>query len=37
MMFENNRVHYGLMVVFVCLHITLPHYHRYEDLRVLNF
>ena len=31
MMCENNRVHYDPMVVFVCLHITLPHYHHYTD------
>ena len=32
MMCANNRVHSGLMVVFVCLHITLPHYHHYADI-----
>ena len=32
MMCANNKVHYDSMVVFVCLHITLPHYHRYTDL-----
>ena len=32
MMCANNQVHYGLMVIFVCLHITLPHYHHYADI-----
>ena len=32
MMCANNRVHYSPMVVFVCLHITLPHYRHYADL-----
>ena len=27
-----NRVHYGLMVVLVCLYITLLHYHHYADV-----
>ena len=31
-MYANNRVHYGLMVVLICFHITLPHYHHYVDL-----
>ena len=31
MMCKNSRVHYGPMVVFVCVHITMPHYHRYAD------
>ena len=31
MMCVNNRVYYGPMVVFVSLHITLPHYH-YVDV-----
>ena len=26
------RVGYDPVVVFVCLHITLPHYHHYADL-----
>ena len=26
------RVHYGPMVVFVCLHITPPHYHHYAGV-----
>ena len=30
MRYANTRVFYGLMV-FVCLHITLPHYHHYAD------
>ena len=28
----NNWVHYDTMVVFVCLHIILPHYHKYAEL-----
>ena len=33
-----NRVHYGPMVVFVCLHFTLSHYHHYADVSgVPNF
>ena len=36
-MCANNRVYYGLMVVFVCLHTTLPHYHHSTYLKVLNF
>ena len=32
MMCANNRVHYGPMVVYGYLHITLPHYHHYADL-----
>ena len=32
MMCANNRVHYDPMAVFVCLHITLPHYHHYANL-----
>ena len=31
-MCANNRVHYGPMIVFVCLHITLPQYHHYYDV-----
>ena len=27
----NNWVHYDRLVVFVSLHITLPHYHHYAD------
>ena len=27
MMCANNRVHNGLMVIFVCLHFRVPHYH----------
>ena len=30
MMCTNNRVHYGPMAVFICLHIT--HYHHYADV-----
>ena len=29
---NNNRVHYGPVVVFVSLHIALPHYHPYADV-----
>ena len=29
---ENNQIHYGLIVVFVCLRITLPHYHHYAHI-----
>ena len=32
MMCENDCVYHGLKVVFVCLHITLYHYHYYGDL-----
>ena len=32
MMHANNRVHYVLMVILVCLHITLPHCHRDADV-----
>ena len=32
MMCANDKVHYYPMVVFVCLHITLPHYHHHADL-----
>ena len=32
MMCTNNRVHYGLMVVYGYLKITLHHYHHYADL-----
>ena len=32
MMCTNNQVHYGLMVVLIHLHITLPHYHHYADI-----
>ena len=30
-MCANYRVHFDPMVVFLCLHITLPHYHYYAD------
>ena len=37
-MYANNKVHYDLMIVFICLHITPPHHHHYEHLsEVLNF
>ena len=29
MMRANNRLHYGPMVMFICLHITVPHYYHY--------
>ena len=32
MVCANNRVYYDPMIVFVCLHITQPHYHHYADL-----
>ena len=32
MMSADNRIHYDPMVVFVCQHITLAHYHHYADL-----
>ena len=32
MMCTNNQIHYGLMVVFICLHFTLPHYNHYADV-----
>ena len=32
MMCGNNRVHYDPIVVFVCFHITVPHYHHYADV-----
>ena len=32
MVCANNWVHYGLMVVLVCLHIKLPDYHHYADV-----
>ena len=31
-MCANNRVYDGPMGVFVCLHITLLHYHNYVDV-----
>ena len=31
MMCAYTQVHYGPMVVFVCLHIKLPFYHHYAD------
>ena len=30
-MCTNNRVHFGRMVVFLCLHIKLPHFQNYSD------
>ena len=32
MMCSNNWVHYGPMVIFICLHITLPHYRHYAHI-----
>ena len=32
MMCANERVHYGPMAAFVCLHFTLPHHHHYADV-----
>ena len=32
MMCANNRIHYGLMVVFICLHVTLAHYLHYAGI-----
>ena len=31
MVFANDRIHYGLLVMFVCLQITPSHYHNYAD------
>ena len=31
MVFANDRMHYGLQVVFVCLQIAPYHYHNYTD------
>ena len=31
MMCANNRIHCDPIVIFACLHITLPHYHYYAD------
>ena len=40
-MCANNKVHYDPMVVFLCLHITLPHYHHdadlYESVELLKY
>ena len=30
-MCTNNRDHYSLMVIFVCVHITLSHYHHHAE------
>ena len=41
MMCTNNQVHIGPMVISVCLHIILPHYHHYaevpEDMEFLKY
>ena len=26
-----DKIHYDTIVVFICLHITLPHYNHYAD------
>ena len=31
MVFANDRIHYGLQVVLVCLQIKPSHYHHYAD------
>ena len=31
-MSSNYWVHYGLKVIFVCVHIILPHHHNYVDI-----
>ena len=31
-MCANNKIHFRSMVVFVCLHFTLPHYHNYANV-----
>ena len=36
MMYKNNRAHYGLQVVFVCLHIYTSHFHHYGHLKAMN-
>ena len=37
---KNNQIHYDLMVIFVCLHFTLPQYRYYvgvsEDIELLK-
>ena len=32
MMRANNRLHYGPIVIFVCLYIAPPHYHYHSDV-----
>ena len=32
MVFANDRIYYGLQVMFICLQITPSHYHHYGDL-----
>ena len=32
MMCANEWIHYGPMAIFVCLHLTLPHYNRYANV-----
>ena len=34
MMSANSRIHYGLQIVFVCLHITPSHYHHCANLSI---
>ena len=35
MVFANDRIHYGLQVVFVCLQITPSHYHHFASNKML--
>ena len=32
MMYANNQIHYGPMVIFICLLFTLPHCHHFANL-----
>ena len=32
MVCTNDRVNYGPMIIFVCLHFILPHNHHYADV-----
>ena len=36
MLCTNNQIHYDLMVVFVCLHIILPHYDLSQCIELLK-
>ena len=36
MMCANGPIHYDLMVVFICLHIALPHYDLSEGIELLK-
>ena len=31
-MCPNSRIYSGMMIIFVCLHFTLSHYHHYADV-----